>query len=302
MRRALLVFNPEATSVSPRVRDVIAHALEAELKLDIAETKRRHHATHLARGAAHEGFDAVAVLGGDGTLNEVVNGLAGTDIPVIPLPGGGTNVFARTLGLPKDPIEATSVILEHLHEGRPPRHINLGSVNGRAFAFCAGVGYDAAVVRAVERRFRLKQRIGESYFVLQALRILLPASRWNPPMRIECGGETIGNLHEVIVGNSNPFTFLGRREFKLCPRAELDAGLDVTALTSMRTPTLVRIALSAFGSGKHIGFRSVRALHDVDRFTVLCDRPLPYQVDGDFAGEGTRFEFESRPRALSVLV
>src|SRR5437660_14407 len=143
MRRALLLLNPEATSVSPAVRDVIARALASELKLDVAETKRRHHATHLARGAAHEGFDIVVCFGGDGTLNEVINGLAGTDVPLIPLPGGGTNVFARTMGLSKDPIEATTTILRHLQEGVLPRRINLGSLNGRAFAFCAGIGIDA---------------------------------------------------------------------------------------------------------------------------------------------------------------
>src|SRR5439155_3793713 len=155
MRRGLLLFNPGATRVSHRTRDVIAHALSAELKLDVAETKRRNHATHLARGAAHEGYDVVVCFGGDGTLNEVINGLAGTDVPLIPLPGGGTNVFARTMGLPKDPIEATTLVLRHLQEGASPRRINLGALNGRAFAFCAGVGIDAAVVRAVERRFRL---------------------------------------------------------------------------------------------------------------------------------------------------
>ena len=112
MRRGLLVFNPGATRVSPRMRDVIAHALSDELKLDVVETKRRNHATHLAAGAAHEGFDVVVCFGGDGTLNEVINGLAGTDVPLVPIPGGGTNVFARTMGLPKDPIDATSIVLE----------------------------------------------------------------------------------------------------------------------------------------------------------------------------------------------
>src|SRR5437899_1861365 len=149
MRRGLLILNPEATRVSHRTRDVIAHALSAELKLDIAETKRRNHATHLASGAAHEGYDVVVCFGGDGTLNEVINGLAGTDVPLVPIPGGGTNVFARTMGLPKNPIEATSIVLEHLHDGTEPRRINLGRMNGRMFSFGAGAGLDAQGVRCV---------------------------------------------------------------------------------------------------------------------------------------------------------
>src|SRR5258708_13103065 len=113
MRRRLLLFNPEATRVSHRTRDVIAHALSAELKLDISETKRRNHATHLARGAAHEGYDVVVCFGGDGTLNEVINGLAGTEVPLVPIPGGGTNLFARTMGLPNNPIQPTTTVPQH---------------------------------------------------------------------------------------------------------------------------------------------------------------------------------------------
>lgn len=302
MRRALLVYNPEATSVSPRVRDVIAHALQTELKLDVAETKRRHHATHLAQGAAHDGYDLVVCLAGDGTLNEVVNGLAGSDLPLVPLPGGGTNVFARTMGLPKDPIEATSVVLEHLTDGTEPRRISLGRVNGRHFAFCSGVGFDGAIVRAVERRFRLKQRIGEPFFVMQGLRTFFFAYRRDDrPIALTAGGERIPDLASAIVCNSDPYTFLGERPFRVCPDADPDRGLDVTALRRLRTGLVLRVIWRAFGSGGHTKFRSVRALHDLGRFTIECARPLPYQVDGDYAGEDTLFEFESVPRALSVL-
>lgn len=301
MRRALLLFNPEAARVSPPVRDVIAHALSSELKLDVAETKRRHHATHLAQGAAHEGYDVVVVLGGDGTLNEVVNGLAGTDVPLIPLPGGGTNVFARTHGLPKDAIAATSIVLEHLREGRQPRRINLGRINGRAFAFCAGVAFDAAVVRAVERRFRMKRKIGEGFFVAQALRVFLLAPRKRPLLTLHAAGKVYDGLHEAIVCNSDPFTYLGRRPFRLCPLADPEKGLDVTALTSVRTGTVLRIAVRAFTRADHIRMRQVRALHDLAAFRIDARLPVAWQVDGDYAGEDTTFEFQTEERALSVL-
>jgi len=302
VRRAALIFNPEAAGVSPRVRDVIAHALSSELKIDIAATTHRHHATELAAGAVRDGYEAVAVLGGDGTLNEVINGLAGSDVPVIPIPGGGTNVFARTMGLPKDPIEATSVLLEHLRTDPPARRINLGRVNGRAFAFCAGVGIDAAVVHSVEQNPRLKKRFGEVFFVALAVRSFVFASKRNGPLTLAGPTETYDGLFEVAVCNSDPFTFLGARPFRVCPAASLEGGLDAAAMSSIRVPIALRIVLSSFGSQKHLKMRSVRTLHDADGFTVEAARPMPYQVDGDYSGEATTFRFESVPGALSVLV
>lgn len=295
------MFNPEAAGVSPRVRDVIAHALSSELKLDVAETKRRHHATHLAAGAAHEGFDAVVVLGGDGTLNEVINGLVGTGVPVIPIPGGGTNVFARTLGLPKDPIEATSVVLEHLREGAQPRSINLGRVNGRAFAFCAGVGTNAAIVRSVERRAKMKKSLGEALFVFKAVSTFVMTPRRRPALTLQIEGTEIGRLHDVIVCNSDPFTFLGARPFRLCPDASFDTGLDLLGLRSIRTPFLLRTVFAAFGDQRHRRFRNIEMLHDVESFTITATRPVPLQVDGDFDTENSVFEFTSVPNGLSVL-
>jgi len=297
-----MVFNPHASSVSEPVRDVIAHALASEVKLDVAETKHRHHATELAAGAVADGFDLIACLGGDGTLNEVVNGMAGAEVPVIPLPGGGTNVFARTMGLPKDPVEATSLVLERLHDDVEPERINLGRVNGRAFTFCAGIGFDAAVVRAVERRQRIKRRVGEPFFVYQAVRTFFFAyPRRNPPLSIEAGEEAVDGLHQVVVCNSNPYTFLGKRPFQLCPSASSDRGLDYTALRSFRTATVLRVVLRAFGAAGHPKMRSVRTAHDLDEFRVHASRPVLYQVDGDFAGEASAFELSSEPRALSVI-
>jgi diacylglycerol kinase family enzyme len=301
MRRGLLLFNPEATRVSRRTRDVIAHALSAELKLDVAETKRRNHATHLARGAAHEGYDVVVCFGGDGTLNEVINGLAGTDVPLVPIPGGGTNVFARTMGLPKDPIEATSIVLEHLHTGTEPRRINLGRMNGRMFAFGAGAGLDAEVVLAVERAARTRKRFGEWSFVTHAVTTVLKLQGRRGPMRVIAGGEVIERAHAAIVCNSRPFTFLGDRPFDVCPQADLEKGLDATVVTTLALPTILRIVGAAFGSGDYSKMRKVNAFHDLDGLRVESDAPVPVQVDGDYAGTATVVEFESMPRALAVI-
>lgn len=302
MKRAVLVFNPEATNVSPRVRDVIARALSAELQLEVAETKRRGHAMHLAAGAAHEGLDLVICLGGDGTLNEVTNGLAGTDATLAVLPGGGTNVFARTLGLPRDPVEATSVLIERIRERAEPQRINLGRVNGRYFAFCSGVGFDAAVVRAVERRVRLRKKMGDWYFVTAALRVFFFAwDRTRPALTLRDGRDEVSDLFFAIVCNSNPYTFLGARPFQVCPLAAHERGLDVTALRTMRTVSVLRVVWRAFGSAGHTRLRSVYSLHDEERFELESARPLPLQVDGDHVGEDTRFAYESVRSALSVL-
>jgi diacylglycerol kinase family enzyme len=303
MKRALLLFNPEATMVSRSVRDVIAHALSSELKLEIAETKRRHHATHIARGAAHEGFDVVVCLGGDGTLNEVANGMAGMTAALVPLPGGGTNVFARSMGLPNDPIEATSVVLERIADGTEPRRINLGKVNDRIFLCNVGIGFDAAVVHAVERRMRIRKHVGDPYYVFQGLRTFFFAyPRREPSLALDAGSGPTSGFYQVVACNSNPYTYLGNMPLQLCPMAAQERGLDVTAFSSFRTVTVLRVLARAFGSGGHTKFRSVRALHDLDAFVVTSTTPAFYQVDGDLAGEDTRFSFESVPDALSVLV
>lgn len=300
MKRALLISNPNASSVSPRIRDVIAHALSTTAAVEVAETKRRGHATHLARGAAHDGVDIVVALGGDGTANEVVNGIMRTRSSILPLPGGGTNVFARTMGYPPDPVEATAVALDLLNADDPPRRISVGRLNGRAFAFCAGIGVDGAIVRAVERRGRMKRAVGQAFFVYQALRALLFSyPRKEAPLRIADAG--LPALKTVFVCNSDPYTFWGERPLRVCPAARADAGLDVTALASLRPTRLIRIAAGAFGSGRHIRMRTVHALHDVDRLDVFTSKPIPYQLDGEYAGEDVVFTVRCERDALSVI-
>jgi len=243
------------------------------------------------------------VLGGDGTLNEALNGVAGTETPLGVLPGGGTNVFARTHRIPEDPVEATAALLERIREGTAPKRINLGLVNGRYFGFIAGVGFDAAVVRQVERRFRMKKAIGEWYFVSRAVRTYFfnYNTREAPiTIRLPDGTEHTG-LRVAIAGNSNPFTFLGERPFQVTPLADAERGLDVTGVRSLRLHHVLRFVWRAFGSGGQIHLRNVVGLHDLDRFDVIGAHPLPLQLDGDFVGEAARFEFSSAPNALNLI-
>src|SRR4029453_8479765 len=162
--KVLLLVNSVASSVTPRSRVVIGKALSADHDVTVAETSRRGHATRLAQGAAATGADVVVVLGGDGTLNEAANGLAGTECALAPLPGGSTNVFARTIGMPNDPIEATGAILDAIARANL-EGVGLGMVNGRYFLFHVGMGFDAAVVRQVERRAGMKRYLGHPLFV-----------------------------------------------------------------------------------------------------------------------------------------
>jgi len=280
---------------------VIAHALSDELKLDVVETKRRNHATHIAAGAAHEGIDVIVCFGGDGTLNEVINGLAGTDVPLVPIPGGGTNVFARTMGLPKDPIEATSIVLEKLHTSAAPRFINLGKMNGRFFAFCAGAALDAQVVHNVEHAARTRKRFGEWSFVTHAVAAALRLQGRRGPLRVYADGQLIERAHAAVVCSSKPYTFLGDRAFDVCPQADIERGLDATILTTVAIPTILRVVGAAFGSGDYSKIRKVRAFHDLERLRAESDEPVPVQVDGDYAGTATSVEFESVPRALAVI-
>src|ERR1700760_2611898 len=148
-KRMLIIVNPYATTVSDRLRNLVVYALRGSYEVDAIDTERRDHATELCREAAQEGYDAVVAFGGDGTVNEAANGLAGSDTPLTCLPGGRTNVVCRILGIPADVVDATEHLLS-LADDWQPRQIDLGRINERHFVFAAGVGLDASVVEVVD--------------------------------------------------------------------------------------------------------------------------------------------------------
>jgi diacylglycerol kinase family enzyme len=281
---------------------VISKALSADYKVQVAETKRRGHATHVAKGAVHEGYDVVVAMGGDGTLNEVANGLAGSQVPLGILPGGGTNVFARSLGIPEDLIEAAGILLENGHGA--PRRIPLGRADGRYFVFTAGIGFDGAIVRTVERRYRLKKAGGEAFYLWSGLLAFARYDRRTPHLRVSWG-DTLEHhregLYLTIAQNAPPFTYLREREFRVNPDVDLQAGLDCFGMDSMKLRTLLRTILQAFSSGRHVRGRHAFSLRDQRRIVIESDRPLPVQMDGEYLGERTRLDLELVPDALSVL-
>jgi diacylglycerol kinase family enzyme len=298
--RLLLIANGNARSVTPFKQDVIARALSAESNLEVVETAAPGHATDLARDAAREGLDLVIAMGGDGTVNEVVNGLAGTRTPLAVLPAGGVNVFARSIGLPEDPVEATGLLLQRLR--LPPRPIALGRIEGRYFTMSCGVGLDAAIVRKVEQRQRLKRTVGDSYFIWTGLRtFFLGYGRRRPRITLIWGDgpeERRSRLHLVIAQKADPYTFLGKRPMRLCPDAAREGGLDCVALETMRTSTILRLVLSSFGRARHTRFRRVLHVHDRPALRIECDEPMPVQTDGEYVGDGETFTIASVPDAL----
>ena len=304
--RALLVVNPKATATSARVRDVLARALGSDLKLDVVETERRNHAIALGAQAVDEAYDLVVVLGGDGTVNEVVNGILrdgpGADLPALAVvPGGSTNVFHRALEIPRDPVEATGSLLDALREGRS-RRIGLGKANDRWFTFTAGIGLDADAVRAIERaRDKGKAPTPTRYAVYALRQFFRGTDRRHPALTLERPGvEPMTGLYLAIVANSWPWTYFGSRPVVLTETASFDAGLDLVVRRKLGTVGTLWAA-SGMLAGNGLRGRATTVLADQQEFRIRADRPMHLQVDGDYLGETELVDFQSVPGALRVI-
>ncbi|MBO3746463.1 diacylglycerol kinase family lipid kinase [Streptosporangiaceae bacterium NEAU-GS5] len=305
--RALLLVNPMATSTNQRTRDVLIRALGAAVDLWVEETQFRGHAAELAGGAHAKGFDAVAVLGGDGTINEAVNGLmAGPSRPaLIVIPGGSANVFARALGLPNNPVEATGAVLEALRDGRS-RTIGLGRAispeSSRYFTFCAGLGWDAEVVRAVEGQRAAGYRASPALYVNTAVRHYFMTDKRRPALALS-GPVVRDGIFMSIVSNVAPWTYAGKRPINPTPWASFETGLDMIGMRRMGLPTLLSLVRQIIGahSGLPTGKHLVQ-LHDEPEFTLSASRPVAFQLDGDYLGERETVTFRAIPNALQVMV
>jgi diacylglycerol kinase family enzyme len=282
---------------------VIQKALAADHSVTVAETSRRGHATRLAQGAAAEGRDAVVVLGGDGTLNEAANGLAGSSTALGVLPGGSTNVFARTIGMTNDPIEATGELLGAMARDSR-RRIGLGSVNGRYFLFHVGLGFDAAVVEQVEKRAPLKRYAGHPLFVWAAVTTWLrhyDRSRPRFALRTDTG-VVVDDATFGLCLKTNPYTFLGNRPFDVAPGTGFDTGLSLVVFRRLALLSLLGSAASSLqGRGARPG-RQVVVARDVSSMTVTGHGPFPYQVDGDYLGEIAHLTLRHEPACLDLLL
>ena len=307
----LIIVNPYATTVSDRLKNLVVYALQGRFEVETVATEAQNHATEIGREVRDHGYDVVVAFGGDGTLNEVANGLAGTDVPVSVLPGGSTNVVCRTLGIPNDVVDATEHLLA-LADDWTPRKIDLGRVDERHFVFSCGVGIDATVVKRVDAHPRLKSRTGPYYYSWAAISSLYRNYLYNPVrMRVETdAGDPVEGV-TALAQNSDPFTYFANYPIRVCEGVSIDDGtlsLGVLKRAAQRDmPTLIpRLFSDRRPASRH---RQIVHFDDVRAATVASisktgdgeTRPLPIQVDGDYIGEKDRIDLGVAPAALTIV-
>jgi diacylglycerol kinase family enzyme len=291
----LLIVNPFASTVTEDRIRAVERELAAVGAVRTALTERRGHASELAR----DGGDAIVVFSGDGGFNEALNG-APEGVPLGFLPGGGTNVLPRALGLPREPVAAARQVAEALRAGRT-RTISLGRVNGRRFGFAAGVGLDAELVRRVDALGRRDDgtRPGDLAYIAAATRLVAGRrGRFDPALEIR----GLGRAAFALVANTDPYSFVGAHALHVAPAARFELGLDLVAPQRVRARALPRLLADALRGGERRRERDVLYAHDVDRIEIACDRPLPLQADGEDLGDAETAVFEAERGALAVLV
>jgi diacylglycerol kinase family enzyme len=294
--RVALVVNPFATRVTEERLAEVRAALERVAELDVSLTEHPGHATELVTKACRGGADAVVVFSGDGGFNEALNGLE-ADVAIGFLPGGGTSVLSRALGLSADPVEAARSVAGALEEGRT-RRITLGRVNGRRFAFSAGIGLDAEAVRRVDALGRQPdgKRPGDLAFALAIVRALA-AHRGHLKPKLEIAG--YGRAALAFVANGSPYTYAKALPLPIAPEAQFELGLDLVAPVRVRRRTLVGTAVRILTG--HVRSGPYLYGHDLDRVEITCDRPMPLHADGEDLGDVEHAVFEAERDAVAVL-
>jgi diacylglycerol kinase family enzyme len=285
--RVLLIVNPVARTVSRPTMAVIEKALSADFKLEVLETSERGEATEVAAQAAADGLDLVVVFSGDGTINEAVNGLAGTDAALGVLAGGATNILARTLGMPTDPVEGTGILIARALDGEA-RRLTLGVADGRYFAVNCGAGVDAAAMARLESKFpRSKRRFERAAFWAVSREALASYAGRAPDLTVSVDQSEPAPSISALIGRTDPYTYYKGRGVRVTPEASLEAGLDVLSARKLPRRRVLRIAWQMFGSARHVKGRDIDYHHDASHVEVASERSFPVQVDGDVLGERT---------------
>jgi diacylglycerol kinase family enzyme len=309
-KRMLIIVNPYATTVSDRLKNLVVYALQGRYDVEAVSTEAQHHATEIGREACEGGYDVVVAFGGDGTLNEVANGLAGTDVPVSVLPGGSTNVVCRTLGIPNDVVDATEHLLG-LADRFHPRKVDLGLANGRHFVFACGAGLDATAAKQVDSHPRMKARGGRWYYTWAAVSGFYRSYLRNPVrMRLRADGVSAEGV-TAIAQNSDPFTYFGRQPLRVCENAALDNGTLSVALlrraAQRDVPTIAaRVLVDSLRTPRHRQIEHFDGITECRLESLSADgdgriRPFPVQVDGDYIGDHGEVDIGISPAALTVI-
>ena len=306
----LIVVNPYATTVSDRLKNLVVYALQGRYDVEAVLTEAQNHATEISREARDGGYDLVVAFGGDGTLNEVANGLAGTDVPVSVLPGGSTNVVARSLGIPNDVVDATEHLLG-VADQFEPRRIDLGIANGRHFVFACGAGLDATAAKRVDSRPRLKARFGPYWYIYAAVAGFYRQYLRDPiVMHVDAEGQESEGV-TAICQNSDPFTYYKSTPMRVCEEIAIDDGtLGLAVLRRAAQRDVPMVAARVLSEGLRVS-RS----RQIDHFSGLREanidsispdsegvlRRFPVQVDGDYIGDHTDLELRIDAGALTVV-
>ena len=318
--RTLLIVNPRATTTTKPVRDKIVRTLAARADIEVVETRHRGDAREIAARAVAEGWDALLVLSGDGTINEAVNGLmdkasiragqatadpasSADQLPALgALPGGNANVFTRDLGVPSDPLAAVELIAARLTAGTT-RTIGLGLAGDRYFTFNAGLGWDAEVIHAVEERRAQGRPASNGLYMRTALREFRRADRRHPNLTVHAAdGTRIALVGLALIANTTPWTYVGRHPVSATPHASFDTGLDAFLLRRLRTiPTLNTLRQMIMRPERPVIGKYAFALHDQTEITVQAQEAVALQVDGDYVGDRESVTFRCVPDAIRVI-
>lgn len=311
--RAVLIVNPNATSTTAAARDLLAHALESRVHLTVAHTDHRGHATEIARAAARDGMDVVIVHGGDGTVNEVVNGVLGPPggsdnghVPAVSVvPGGSANVFARSLGISPDPVEATNQLVDLLGQhGRHERWRRIGLMDcGERWAlFTAGMGVDGEVIAAVEAQRNKGRRVTSSRYIRTTVPLMLRSARREPRMTLQLPGQgLVSGVHLVFVSNANPWTYANTRPVWTNPQTTYESGLGVFATTSMNIWANLGLVRQMLAKQPRLEAKHLIRHDDLPWVKVTAGSPVASQIDGDYVGLNEEWTFASVPDALGVV-
>ena len=313
--RAVLIVNPNATSTTPAGRDLLAHALESRVELVVTHTEFGGHAVEIAEAANRARVDVIIVHGGDGTMNEVVNGLLGPpgstrpdpgSLPAVAVvPGGAANVFARALGISPDPIEATNQLIDLLGEhrqGAPWRRIGLMDCGERWAVFTAGMGVDGDVVAAVEAQRAKGRKVTAARYIRIGVREMIGNARRKPLLTLHLpGGQPVEGVHFAFVSNASPWTYANTRPIFTNPDTTFEGGLGLFAITSMNVLANLRVVRQMWSKNPKISAKHLIRDDDLPWVRITADEPIACQVDGDFLGMRTDMTFASAPDALPVV-
>ncbi|SUA72956.1 Putative lipid kinase SP_1045 [Nocardia otitidiscaviarum] len=308
--RTLLIVNPNATSTTPETRDLLAHALESRTQLTVVHTEHRGHAAELAQWAADIEMDLIVVHGGDGTVNETINGFlplpgAANQRERLPrlgiIPGGSANVFARALGIDPDPVRATNQLIDLLSVDKD-RRIGLGVADDRWFIFSAGVGLDADVCEAIDAKRANGHAATPSRYLRTTVKQFFKAKRRDPMVRVVIPGhEPVTEVHYAFVTNASPWTYLDNTPVRTNPGTSFETGLGVFAMRTMGLLPTLRIARQLLApNGNPKGDKLFR-VDDSPSVRVEASEPIGLQIDGDFIGRRNMVNFTAVPDVLEVV-